>query len=434
MRLAFREETIQILSHWLSAHQRQGLFSALSSELSYACSEIGKHGIPDDQLGSFFDGFHRKVSAFLVPDQAHGGASWCERNKKLWQRLLTCTSDRDLEDARAACAAVLARLGFPRPPTTDGLPLIEAKGTRLPRNAMAEAMRILSTIDDFELARYTVVGDYARYDEAVRVMLRKEADRIRQSVLGQTSSLENYLLSGRSGEGKTFFVDEIGRTAQRDSGVKYVGVDLKETLLTEQSLRDALLCTIVHDAPCLCRIDEIHARPSEAWPYDIIYALLDTNQKHKKGPASCPNTAYVLIGSAVGDGGALREQIRSRQKGEDMLTRIPNTIEVPPLALGDRVVIVLARLCRVARSGGCKISVVEKEALLHVLSEPSLSSARALEQVVLKAVGRVSAGGTVLTCGHLFDTLEADKHVAFATEVRKYMEALPGKFVSLRGV
>jgi hypothetical protein len=176
----------------------------------------------------------------------------------------------------------------------------------------------------------------------------------------------------------------------------------------------------------LCFIDECDAKPSEPWPYELMLPSMDAAAK-----AGAP-VVFVLAGSS---GSSLTEmcgRMSSRPKGTDLLSRIPheNLLTVPPLDIGDRVLVTLSQLRSAAGETGRTISAVERMALFYIAIDSRLSSPRQLRELCVRAVERLLPGEVRLRYDHLFSPGNPENKV-FWVRWQMHHRVLVGRFVDV---
>ena len=100
----------------------------------------------------------------------------------------------------------------------------------------------------------------------------------------------------------------------------------------------------------------------------------------------------------------MKKQMASRAKGADLLTRIPagNEYEIPPMNLGDRVLIALSQFRQAGKETGREIQAVEKLGLYYIALNSRLSNARQLHELAVRAVERLSGSEDRVKYDHLF--------------------------------
>jgi SAM-dependent methyltransferase len=272
-----------------------------------------------------------------------------------------------------------------------------------------EVIGLLTSLDIISMRRYTVVGGYARFEEGAREILHDAQRRIIQSCMNSTTNEENYLIWGLSGQGKTFFIDQIADRQGFRKGDNYIYVNIAAADSTETKIRGVLEACKNDQQTRLILLDEIDARSSEKWPYEVIFEALDWNKIKPNGADY--NYVFILAGSKPPNLDSLVEEIRTRHKGQDLLNRIPrgNWFTVPPLSTGDRLLVVLSRLRSLAAEKGLSITAVDKRALIYILANESHLSAHDLTAVVRQAIGRLPIAETHLKYDYLFDAGDENK-------------------------
>jgi hypothetical protein len=147
-------------------------------------------------------------------------------------------------------------------------------------------------------------------------------------------------------------------------------------------------------------VDEIDARGDEDWPYDRLFSHLDRNLSEQFG------NVFVLVGSSrAGKNGMIQEMLL-RNKGKDLLDRIPldGRFEIPPMCREDRAVVFAANVREAARKRGQTIRYIEKLALYYILATGAFDSPRQLRDLALSSVGRGSSSDDRLHYDNLFAT------------------------------
>ena len=134
-----------------------------------------------------------------------------------------------------------------------------------------EARAFIAGLDWIALPRYHIVGDYTRYDETVRNTLKD----VRQKIMGgfdrPSRKRENYLVWAAPGSGKTYFVQQMA--ASLPQTVRYQECNLAKC--SREELLNTLAQLNAGNKSCLCLIDEVDAKPDEAWPYEVLLPYLD---------------------------------------------------------------------------------------------------------------------------------------------------------------
>ncbi|MCJ7791482.1 MAG: alpha/beta fold hydrolase, partial [Dehalococcoidia bacterium] len=181
-----------------------------------------------------------------------------------------------LGDSDSVLRAIAEFLGDP---VTDGQ-VVESRQPVAPDVAVAvddpvtrEARSFIGSLDWVVLSRYRVVGDYTRYEEAVSNTLKDVRHKIAAGFDRPSRKRENYLIWAAPGSGKTYFVQQVA--ASLPQTVRYHECNLakcsREEFLAGLAQLDA------ENKPCLCLIDEVDAKPHEAWPYEVLLPYLDAS-------------------------------------------------------------------------------------------------------------------------------------------------------------
>jgi pimeloyl-ACP methyl ester carboxylesterase len=285
-----------------------------------------------------------------------------------------------------------------------------------------EARSFIAALDCVALSRYHIAGDYTRYEENVRNTLKDVRHKISAGFERPGRKRENHLFWAAPGSGKTYFVQQMA--ASLSQTIRY-----QECNLAKNS-RDELLSGLAQlDAekkPCLFLIDEIDAKPHEAWPYEVLLPYLDA------GVDRGARFVFTLAGSSGTGLVEMKEHIASRPKGADLLTRIPagNEYEIPPMTLGDRVLVVLSQFRQAGREVGREIQAVEKLGLYYVALNSRLANARQLRELAVRTIERLPTGEDRVKYDHLFGAGDpANK--AFWMQSLPAASELANRFVTL---
>ena len=285
-----------------------------------------------------------------------------------------------------------------------------------------EARSFIRTLDWVVLSRYRVVGDYTRFEEAVRNLLKDIRHKIAGGFDKPSRKRDNYLIWAAPGSGKTYFAQQVATSLPQT--ISYQECNLakcnREELLASLSQLD------VENQPCLCLIDEVDAKPDEAWPYEVLLPYLDA-RVDRGAPF-----VFILAGSAGSSLIEMKGRITSRPKGADLLTRIPagNEYEIPPMNIGDRVLVVLSQFRKVGQEVGREIKEVEKLGLYYVALNSRLANARQLRELAVRAVERLSTGEDRIKYDHLFGAGDPENK-AFWMQSLPAAAELANRFVTL---
>jgi len=257
-----------------------------------------------------------------------------------------------------------------------------------------EAHSLLVGVTVASLSLYRVVGNYMRYDQAARNILKDARQKMVAAFLSPSTKRENYLLWAAPGSGKTYFVEEVA--ASLDRVAQYRELNLAK--LTEPAFRSALGEITDLEQPCLCLIDEVDAKSEERWPYELLLPFFDSTSVHGA------RRVFVVAGSSGSGPNGMKERIASRPKGADMLSRIPvdNEYSVPGMSVGDRIVVALSQFRLAGKRLGRDVREVEKLGLYYVALDRRLTNARHLHELAVRAVERMSPGDDRVKYDNLF--------------------------------
>jgi pimeloyl-ACP methyl ester carboxylesterase len=285
-----------------------------------------------------------------------------------------------------------------------------------------EARSFIGTLDWVVLSRYRVFGDYTRYEEAVRNVLKDIQYKIAGGFDKPSRKRDNYLIWAAPGSGKTYFAQQVAASLSQTVGYQECNLAEcnREEFLASLSQLDA------ENKPCLCLIDEVDAKPDEAWPYEVLLPYLDA--RADRGA----QLVFILAGSSGPSLGEMNNKIAARPKGADLLTRIPagNEYEIPPMNLGDRVLVVLSQFRKVAQEAGRGIKEVEKLGLYYVALNSRLANARQLRELAVRAVERLPTGEDRMKYDHLFGAGDPENK-AFWMQSLPAAAELANRFVTL---
>ncbi|HXZ29724.1 MAG TPA: alpha/beta fold hydrolase, partial [Dehalococcoidia bacterium] len=285
-----------------------------------------------------------------------------------------------------------------------------------------EARSFIGALDWVALSRFRVVGDYTRYEETVRNTLKDVRHKIAAGFDCPSRKRENYLVWAAPGSGKTYFAQQVAASLAQT-------IHYQECNLAKYSRQEFLSGLARLDAvskPCLCLIDEVDAKPDEAWPYEVLLPYLDANTD--KGA----QFVFVLAGSSGSSVVEMKKRIALRPKGSDLLTRIPagNEYEILPMNLGDRVLVVLSQFRQAGREVGREIKEVEKLSLYYVALNSRLANARQLHELAVRAIERLPTSEDRIKYDHLFGAGDPENK-AFWMQSLPAAAELANRFVTL---
>jgi hypothetical protein len=257
-----------------------------------------------------------------------------------------------------------------------------------------EARSFIVALDRIALRRYRVVGDYTRYEEIVRNALKDVWHKLVAGFDRTSRKRENYLVWAAPGSGKTYFVQQVA--ASLPQTIRYQECNLAKC--SREEFLAGLSQLNAENKLCLCLIDEVDAKPKEAWPYEVLLPYLDASADRGA------QFVFVLAGSSGSSLVEMKKQIASRPKGADLLTRIPagNEYEIPPMNFGDRVLVVLSQFRQAGREAGREVQTVEKLALYYVALNSRLANARQLRELAVRTIERLPTSEDRVKYDHLF--------------------------------
>lgn len=285
-----------------------------------------------------------------------------------------------------------------------------------------EARSFIAELDWVALSRYRIVGDYTRYDETVRNTLKDIQHKILGGFAQTSRKRENYLVWAAPGSGKTYFVQQVA--ASLPPTVRYQECNLAKC--SHEQLLKTLAQLDAGNKSCLCLIDEVDAKPDEAWPYEALLPYLDA------GVDRSAQFVFVLSGSSGSSLVDMKKQMTSRPKGADLLTRIPagNEYEIPGMNLGDRVLIALSQFRQAGKETSLEIQAVEKLGLYYIALNSRLSNARQLRELAVRAVERLAGSEDRVKYDHLFGAGDPENK-AFWMQSLPAAADLANRFVTL---
>ena len=278
---------------------------------------------------------------------------------------------------------------------------VGAEPTALADNAVladtheaVEARSLLAGLNVVTLSHYRIVGNYVRYGEGVRNTLKDARQKIVAACQCSSPKRENYIIWAPPGSGKTYFVQEVA--ALLGNSVHYRELNLAK--LDEAGFRSGLAELRVAQGPCLCLVDEVDANPGVSWPYEALMPFLDASATEGA------RLAFVLAGSSGSSMEEMKSTMASRPKGSDILSRVPtdNEYSIPPMGVGDRLLVVLSQFRQAGKQMGHEVREVEKLGLYYVALNPRLSNARQLREFAVRCAERVLPGDDRLKYDSLF--------------------------------
>lgn len=294
--------------------------------------------------------------------------------------------------------------------------------TQLPVSEEAETL--LSRMDDIELERFRIVGEYVRFEERVRNSLKDFKLHITRSLKNEQKGRESFLLWGPPGSGKTYLVQQIAKFL--GDSIEYKEFNLAQS--GESELREMLRGVENTNAPSLCFIDEVDSKPSEPWPYEALLASMESSRLPRQ------RICFVLAGSGGSNIEDMKNRISSRPKGRDLLNRVMmgSEFSVPPLEVGDRLLVAVAQLINSATAKGHPIREIEKLALYYIAVNPTFSSARQLRGLANSCASRIPGGDDRVKYDYLFEPGDRENK-EFWMETQQLHQEFSDRFVMLGG-
>ena len=286
-----------------------------------------------------------------------------------------------------------------------------------------EARALLLSTESLDLERYSVVGSCLRFDDGSRNRLKDLRQRVGEAYLSHRSLPTNFLIWGAPGSGKSYLVGQIARSLP--SEVNYLELNL--TQQEAEPLRAALDGFLRRPGPAFCFLDEIDARPDQAWPYEVLLPFLEPAVP-REGP-----TVFCLAGSGGGNLAEFEDRIRRRPTGTDLLRRVPrgDALTVEARGVGDKVLVSAVQLLLAAREEGRPVEEVEKLALYYLAVHPAYTSARQLRGRAADGAQRMPETETRIRYDHLFPAGDPENK-RFWTRLGTGRAGLESSYVRLR--
>ena len=242
-------------------------------------------------------------------------------------------------------------------------------------------------LQDLRRENFGVVGcpGYVRYDELDRTRI---SDFVYQTLesFKRGNGCQGSIIWADSGTGKTSLIKGI---ASAHESINFINLNLGSPTF-RRDLR-------VLDRPAaernLVLIDEVDSQKRDR-PYEALLSSVDKVSAQR---------VFVLAGSSPkGLDGMVADMIR-RPKGSDLANRISGRFSVPPLCLGDRAVIFASSVEETARARNSTVTLIEKFAILYVLTAEGLANGHRIRDFAAAAVYRMGEGETRMRFSHLFD-------------------------------
>jgi TolB-like protein/Tfp pilus assembly protein PilF len=292
--------------------------------------------------------------------------------------------------------------------------------SQLPLEEVAELL--ISRMDELQLDRYRIVGEYVRFDADVRNSLKDFRLKVLSSLQKKARGRENFLLWGPPGSGKTYLLQQIAKSLPEH--INYKEFNLAQ--YGESEFRTLLDEVEKSNNPCLCFVDEVDSKPADVWPYEALLAHMESTKEPRD------RICFVLAGSSGLSLNDMRAKISSRPKGKDLLSRIMrgNEFSVPPLGIGDKLLVAVAQIINSTKSKGHSIREIEKLALYYIAVNPTFSSARQLRGLAESCASRIPEGEDRIKYDYLFRPGDIENK-EFWSKTQQFHKGFSDRFVTL---
>ena len=288
--------------------------------------------------------------------------------------------------------------------------------------ATQEARSFIVAMNRLALGQYCVVGKFTRYDETVRNALKDVRQKIAAGFDRPSRKRENHFFWAAPGSGKTYFAQQVATSLPQT--IHYQECNLAKC--SQEEFLSGLAQLDAGNKPCFCLIDEVDAKPKEVWPYEVLLPYLDANVDRGA------HFAFLLAGSCGSNLIEIKNRVASRPKGADLLSRIPagNEYEVPPMGLGDRLLVVLSQFRQAGQEMSREVQAVEKLGLYYIALNSRLANARQLRELAVRAIERLPTGEDRVKYDHLFGAGDPENK-AFWMQSLPAAANLANRFVAL---
>ena len=175
---------------------------------------------------------------------------------------------------------------------------------------------MLLAIEKVELGDCVVVGRCLRAFGSARDLVVKMRDAIATTFINHGDELDNFLICGRSGTGKTFFIDELLGAQGRN--LRFSTIDLADVGMCREEFVNALKAGGVGDGCHVTVIDECDKRLSEPWFREESLNVLTWNRKQV-----VPHRVFIFLGSPIGGVAKFVDSLSTVGGGVDLLSRLP---------------------------------------------------------------------------------------------------------------
>ena len=272
---------------------------------------------------------------------------------------------------------------------------VSSKKKYFEKNDAKKALAVIKKSDTIQLSKYKIIGNYVRYDEEIINKLKDLKQKIIQGTSPKTKGESNFLIWGSPGTGKTYLINQI---ASSQNNIDYHELNLAE--LGQKKIKLKINKIEKARKNCICLIDEIDSDSSTKWVYEFLLPhLLPVKKRTFK-------ICFVLAGSGGRSIDKMKEKIKSKNKGKDCLSRIPdaNQYTIPTPNFGDKFLLVASQLLNQSKEkNGFETNRIDKLALFYILVSSQYSSPRQIEQLLISAIARIAYGEDRMKYDHLFE-------------------------------
>jgi DNA replication protein DnaC len=272
---------------------------------------------------------------------------------------------------------------------------VSSKKKYFEKNDVKKALSMIKKLDTVQLSKYNIIGNYVRYDEEIINKLKDLKQKIIQGISSKTKGESNFLIWGSPGTGKTYLINQI---ANSQKSIDYYELNLAELSQNKFKLKINEIENTKKN--CICLIDEIDSDSSTKWVYEFLLPYLLPIKKRTF------KICFVLAGSGEGSIDKMKEKIKSKNKGKDCLSRIPdaNQYIIPAPNIGDKLLVVSSQLLNQSTErNGFETNKIDKLALFYILVSPQYSNPRQIEQLLISAITRIAYGEDRMKYDHLFE-------------------------------
>lgn len=274
-------------------------------------------------------------------------------------------------------------------------PKLPPKKKIFDENDAKNALKIIKKSDTLQLSKYTIIGNYVRFEEKTINNLKDLKQKLIQSINPKSKTDGNFLIWGSPGTGKTYLINQI---AKSHKSIDYQVLNLAD--LDKSEFKSRINKIEKSGKNCICLIDEVDSDSHANWIYEFLMPhLLPVKKRNFK-------ICFVLAGSGMESLEKMKNKIKTKNKGPDCLSRIPDvnhyTITTPDV--GDRLLAIASQLLFLSKNNNnFESNKIEKLALFYILVSPQYFGMRQIEQIMKSAVERIDYGEDRMMYDHLFD-------------------------------